>query len=143
MNEPIEDMTADASGALRLGPFPVSAKRSDVEAFRAATGWHEADLKDSVRVPHTFPMLWLSGAELRAAIEAKVQSLGGIAIHESQTFTYQKPLDVDRDYLLSAEIETHTNPDRLSVRVSVSEMNDVLLDIETILRVAGVNEPSP
>jgi hypothetical protein len=140
---PEEGVTAAAVSPEQLGPFTVSAERPRIDAFCRATGWPELRPTDKARVPHTFPMLWLSGPHLRAALEAKLRDLGGIAIHESQSFAYQKPLEADRDYRLNASLETLRNPDRLILRVSISEMaNDAVLDIETILRVVGIEKPS-
>jgi hypothetical protein len=148
----------DAPGnAVRLGPFHVSTQAADVDAFRAETGWsappaevqdrgvQDRGVKDrgvKDRVPHTFPMRWLSAPDVKDMVRAKMESAKGIAIHESQSFQYERPLAVDQDYLMSVEVEETATPPRLILRVSVATCRDQLcLRMETILRMVS-GEPS-
>jgi hypothetical protein len=139
----------EAPGALRLGPFRVSTARADIEAFRHETGWPINDGSAGAwaqpgRVPHTFPMRWLTAPELWSVLEVKLQKAGGIAVHESQSFTYEAPLDADQDYLMTADIDHQTNPERLIVRTSVVTARDEpCLLMETILRIVGAAGSSP
>jgi len=132
----------DAGSAVRLGPFKVSAARAAIEAFRSETGWPHAE--GETRVPHIFPMRWLASSELRAAIETQLQARGGIAIHEAQSFAYEHSLEADRDYILTAELESQKSPDRLILRASIANTaNEPLLQVETILRIVGAKESAP
>jgi hypothetical protein len=132
----------DVPSVARLGPFKVSAVREEIEAFCRETGWSlEAG---ETRVPHTFPMRWLSSSDLRAAIEATLQMSGGIAVHEAQSFAYERKLEADCDYVLNAELESQKNPDRLILRASImSTANEPMLQVETILRIVGASDAQP
>jgi len=131
-------------GIVCLGPFRVSASHQEVAAFRRETGWPEDEKSADMQVPHTFPMRWLSAPGIRAVIEARVKEAGGVAFHESQSFTYEKPLVVDQDYLLTAEASRQENPSRLILRVSVVSLSgQPFLQLETILRIVSPAEATP
>ncbi len=145
-SEPLE---VEGPGALRLGPFRVSTALADVEAFRHETGWSVNDgaargRAQPIPVPHTFPMRWLTAPELWAVLEIKLKRAGGIAVHESQSFSYEIPLDADQDYLMTADIDHQMNPERLIVRASVVTARDEpCLQMETILRIVGAAGSAP
>ncbi len=132
---------AEAETAQRLGPFRVSTARAEIEAFRRETGWPETGasacgMTQALQVPHTFPMRWLGLPELRSFLEAELQKAGGVPFHESQSFTYENPLDADQDYLITADVYHQKNPERLVVRASVVTLrNEPHLQMETILRI--------
>jgi hypothetical protein len=132
----------DVGGIMRLGPLTVSAARKEIDAFCRETGWPLEE--GETRVPHTFPMRWLASSGVRAAIETKLQATGGIAIHEAQSFAYEQRLEADRDYVLSAELESQKNPDRLILRASIANTaSEPVLQVETILRIVGANGSAP
>jgi hypothetical protein len=132
----------DAGGATRLGPLTVSAARKEIDAFRRETGWPL--LEGETCVPHTFPMRWLASSGVRAAIEKKLQSIGGVALHEAQSFNYEHRLEADQDYVLSAELESQKTPDRLILRASIANAaNELMLQMETILRVVSAKGSAP
>jgi hypothetical protein len=139
----------EGSGALRLGPFHVSTAFADIEAFRCETGWpaddrSTEDRTKSIQVPHTFPMRWLTVPELWRVLEIKLKEAGGIAVHESQSFTYETSLDADQDYLMTADIDHQMNPERLIVRTSVVTARDEpCLRMETILRIISAAGSAP
>ncbi len=137
-----ETPTSDSSNTTHVGPFRVSAAKAEIDAFCRETGWTQADMPSGF-VPHTFPMRWLSSLELRRLIEARLRQTGGVAIHESQSFAYQRRLAADQDYLVTADVDQQENPRRLILRVAVAaEAGEPLLRIETILRIVGA-EPVP
>jgi hypothetical protein len=138
----------DAASALRFGPFHVSTAHAEVEAFRRETGWPDtksaARSRAPLQVPHTFPMRWLASPGFRNVLETKLKSLGGIAFHESQSFTYENPLDPDRDYLMTADLDHQMNPERLIVRAYiVTPRDEPCLQMETILRIVGTGGAAP
>lgn len=139
---------AEAPSALRLGPFRVSTSHAEVEAFRDETGWAgDGSVRSPmqpIQVPHTFPMRWLTVPELWAVLEMKLKKAGGIAIHESQSFTYETPLDADQDYLMTADIDHQMNPERLVVRtLVVTARDEPCLQMETILRIVRAAGSAP
>jgi hypothetical protein len=136
---------ADAEAALRLGPFRVSTAREEIEAFQRETGWLEInDAAQPIQVPHTFPMRWLTLPELRTVFEAELKKTGGVAFHESQSFTYESPLDADQDYLMTTDVAHQKNPERLVARTYVVTTRDEpRLQMETILRIITAAVAAP
>ncbi len=128
---------AEAEPAQRLGPFRVSTARAEIEAFQRETGWPEINgAAQPVQVPHTFPMRWLTLPDLRTFFETELKKAGGVAFHESQSFTYENPLDMDQDYLMTTDVARQKNPERLVVRAFiVTQRDEPCLQMETILRV--------
>jgi hypothetical protein len=137
-SEPLSDQ--HDAGSQRFGPFRVAAAAAEVDAFRRETGWAglSGEMQALQPVPHTFPMRWLSAPDIRAAVEAKLTSVGGVAFHESQSFNYLRPLDTDQDYLMSLDIDHQETPPRLILRAAITSMsNEPCLNIETILRIVS------
>jgi hypothetical protein len=132
------------SGVLRIGPFRVSASHEEVAAFRRETGWSEDEHLTDMRVPHTFPMRWLSTPDIRGVIETRLKEAGGVAFHESQNFNYDMPLAADQDYWLTAEVDRQENPSRLILRVAIASLSEQpCLKLETILRIVAPAEATP
>jgi Zn-dependent M32 family carboxypeptidase len=89
-------------------------------------------------------MSWLGLPEMHAAIETELKTACGIAIHESQSFLYEQRLGVDKDYLMTAEIEHQDNPKRLVLRICIEKQtHEPVLRMETILRIVSAAESVP
>ena len=113
-----------------LGRFVVTARRSDVDAFRAATG-----LPQGAVVPATFPMRWLAAPQVRDALLALVPERDRVPVHESQSFEYMAPLVVDARYTLELDARVDRAPDRLVLVGTISGEDGVpLVHVETMLR---------
>jgi Zn-dependent M32 family carboxypeptidase len=89
-------------------------------------------------------MRWLTTPEIKCVLETKVKDAGGVAIHESQSFVYENPLDPDQDYLMTADLAYQTNPQRMILTASVVTPSEVLcLQMVTILRIITAAETVP
>jgi hypothetical protein len=107
----------------------------EVEAFRQETGWSALGETAQSSVPQTFPMLWLSAPAIKSLLQVKLEAAGAVAIHESQAFAYEHPLQIDHDYLMNLELDDQPSPARLILRARVVTASGVLaLTMETILR---------
>ena len=121
-----------------LGPFAVSAEAADVAAFRRS-----ARLQADDAVPFTWPIRWLARPEIRAALLAFAPE-GFVPFHESQTFDYVAPLEIDVGYRLEiAARREHGPPDRLVVDGRVTtEGGAAMATIETVLRLFATGQAS-
>ena len=117
----------------QVGPLTVQASAAEVEAFRGAT----FDGARDKAIPFTFPVRWLAHPMIRAA----GAELGGtepwVPIHESQSFDYDRPLQVDIDYRMTVEIIRETQPARLILHAEIGGMENgaACLRLEMILRI--------
>ncbi len=120
--------------ARQVGPLAVRASVAEVEAFRDAT----FDGARDKAVPFTFPVRWFAHPMIRAA----GAELGGtepwVPIHESQSFDYDRPLQVEIDYRMMVEIIREIEPARLILRAEIGGMESgaaACLRMEMILRI--------
>lgn len=121
-----------------LGSFHMRAERPEVEAFAAATG---LEAGDGVRLPLTFPMRWLVRPEVRAALLSLLPGGHIIPVHESQSFSYERPLHCDETYVLSLSAHRMGDPDRLVVEGTIDDLGGAACGrIETILRLFPVGD---
>jgi acyl-CoA thioesterase FadM len=121
---------------LRLGPFAVRTEEAEVEAFARATGGTVG------RIPFTFPVRWFARPELRATVAEMMDEADWVPIHESQSFDYRRPLDIDSDYRMRVEMWREQKPARLILRAEIATGEDELcLSMEMILRVVSVGGP--
>ncbi len=86
-----DDAKPTAPDAVRIGPLKVRADPAEVEAFRReiSAGVNEDGL------PFTFPIRWFTHPDIRAAGERLGGSEPWVPIHESQSFDYERPLEVE------------------------------------------------
>ena len=125
-----EVRAAPCRAPLRIGPLNVRTDPTDVEAFRRAAG-HAGD-----RVPLVFPMRWLTGAPLRAALVDLVNPASEILVHESQSFEYETALRIGEDYVMTVEAHREAGPDRLLLRATLATPLDVFCGrFDTVLRI--------
>lgn len=117
------------SASLRLGPIPVRASVKEVAAFRRETGAPE-----SANLPFTYPVRWLTHPNIRAAGAALIDMDGWVPIHESQSFDYECPLDLDVDYQMMVELTRELEPSRLILRAEIGDAK-LCLRTEMILRI--------
>jgi len=124
----------DDSGSetVRLAPLRVGITNEDAAAFVNATGGS----REVGRVPLTFPARWLALPPVRNLIK---DFLGGgfLPIHEAQNFTYERELEVDREYILGVEACRTQAPPRLTLRMSIASPEGVICaQLEAVLRIA-------
>jgi hypothetical protein len=124
----------------RLPPLRVRTAPEEVAAFQVAT----AGTGDLGRVPFTFPACWLSLASVRTLITDSVGA-GFLPIHEAQNFSYERELEMDREYILGVEACRTQAPPRLTLRLSIaSPEGEICARLETVLRIAPIDlEPRP
>ncbi len=135
-------MTAGASAgaaevalpATRLAPIMVRTDSAMVLEFQRASGGETVP----GRVPLIFPIRWLGLPEVRARV---LEMVGGdiVPVHESQSFTTVRRLELDRDYLLAVEMIRTSRPERLTLHGTVSTPDgEVCVWFETVLRLVGL-----
>lgn len=128
--------------ARRVGPFTVRAGVAQVEAVRRATFGSALDKG----VPFTFPVCWFAHPRIRAAGADLVGGEPWVPIHESQSFDYSAPLEVDVDYQMMVEIIRESSPSRLILRGEIGSMaagSSIFLRMEMTLRIIPTSTESP
>lgn len=120
-------MTLGETAGKTLGPFAVATDAAALARFSAVAG------AASMEVPTTFPIVWLSHPELRAAI-LKFARPGEVAFHEEQTFDYRAPLVPEATYALTALIERVEEPARIILASEVVRDGATILAMRTVLR---------
>ncbi len=134
--EPVGEKAAAAAAPpapVRLGPIMVRAGAAAVEAFRRETAGTA-----SRGVPFTFPVCWFAHPEIRSAGAQLIGTDPWVPIHESQSFDYERMLDVEADYQMTVEILRELEPPRLILRAEIREVDggsDICLRAEMILRI--------
>jgi len=124
----------------RVGPLTVRAGAAEVDAFRRAT--FEAPSEKGV--PFSFPVRWFTHPMIRAAGAELGDSTPWVPIHESQSFDYERPLEIDVDYRMMIDITRESEPARLILRAEITGMESGAADclrMEMILRIIPI--PSP
>jgi hypothetical protein len=124
-----------AAVAVQLGPLAVRTDRATVLEFESACGGEPLP----GRVPLIFPIRWLAHSEIRAHLLEVIGSTL-VPVHESQSFTYARRLDLDRDYRLTVEPSRTSQPERLTLQGTVSTPDgDLCVQFETVLRLVGLD----
>ena len=119
----------------RLGPFEVTAEPQALAEYAEATGDGR-----TASVPATFPIVWLSRAEIREALIALLRP-GELAFHEEQAFDYHAPLEPGRSYRLSVELRRNDRPAQVALAARVSDGDHApVLAIRTVLRLLNPEE---
>lgn len=119
-----------AQGSLRIGPLKVRASAAEVEAFRRETS-SEAAGKE---LPFTYPVRWFTHPDIRAAGAGLVGPEPWVPIHESQSFDYERPLEVETDYQMVVELSREVEPPRLVLRAEIGNVAPCLRS-EMVLRI--------
>ena len=116
-----------------LGPFDVAACPAEIAAFAMAIG-----ARDDV-VPATYPIVWLSSPELKAALRATAGP-DYLPVHESQSFDYSRPLVPGAAYRLTAVARRESAPERLTVVADVVQMAGApVVTMRAVLRLAPLS----
>lgn len=125
---------------LEIGTFAVRGTSAEAELFRAATGLPGG----GATLPLSFPMRWLAAREIRVALTALVGHGDVVLVHESQSFSYAGPLQVDQSYELRLSMRRERAPDRLILDGAITDADGRdCAQVETILRlVAAPGEPA-
>jgi 3-hydroxybutyryl-CoA dehydratase len=87
-------------------------------------------------VPLTFPMRWLCLPALREPISRELRLERALLVHQSQTFAYARPLDLERDFTI--EVDARRTPPaggRVTMRATVrDDRGDAIFVAETLVR---------
>ena len=124
----------------RVGPLTVRAEAAEVAAFRRAT----SGVPSEKGVPFSFPVRWFAHPMIRAAGAELGDGTPWVPIHESQSFDYERPLEIDVDYRMMIDIIREREPARLILRAEITSMENGAancLRMEMILRI--IPTPSP
>ena len=117
-----------------LGPFEVATDPDAVAAFCAAIGAPKGE------IPATFPIVWLSAPDLKAALRDAVGP-DFLPVHESQSFDYARPLALGVAYRLTAAARREHAPERLVVDADVAEADGApCLTLRAVLRLVPLAE---
>ncbi len=132
--EPSED------APVRLPPIRVRTGAGEVAEFLRETG----GARTGGFVPLTFPFRWLALPAIRGLI---LQSIGGdgfLPVHEAQSFSYERELQIETDYVLAVEARRTVKPPRLTLKMAVSTgQGEICARVETVLRIAPLSlEPA-
>lgn len=138
---PVPSRAPDAKGAtaiaahsfIRVGPLTVRAEAADVAAFA-----QEAAAPLDGAVPFTFPVRWFAHPDIRAAGTKLIDCESWVPIHESQSFDYDRPLDVEIDYQMTIEVIRELEPSRLILRAEIGDANPCLR-AEMVLRIIATS----
>ncbi len=115
-----------------LGPFEVATDPAAVAAFAAAIG------APAGQIPVTFPIVWLSAPDLKAALREAVGP-DYLPVHESQSFAYLRALAPASAYRLTAIARRESGPERLVVEADVSDMAGApVLTLRAVLRLVAL-----
>lgn len=117
-----------------LGPFEVATDPAAVAAFSAAIG------AQPDQIPVTFPIVWLSAPDLKAALREAVGP-DVLPVHESQSFAYARSLVAGAAYQLTATARRENTPERLVVEADVSDTAGApVLTLRAVLRLVALAE---
>jgi hypothetical protein len=118
----------------RLGPIAVRTDSATVLDFQRASGGEPVP----GIVPLIFPICWLALPEVRGGLlEGTGRAM--VPVHESQSFTTRRRLELDREYLLAVALTRSSQPERLTLQGTVSTPDgDVCVEFETVLRLIGL-----
>jgi hypothetical protein len=124
---------AEVDEAIRIGPLKVRAAAADVNAFGDALGLPEA--LDSV--PLTFPIRFLGLPAVRRAMAGIAGVSHARLLHCSQSFSYRRAVEIDRDYTLDIEIRrARSSADRIVICATLWDGADgVVVTAQTELRI--------
>jgi hypothetical protein len=121
------------AGDVALGPFEVVAEQDSIADFALAIGQQTSEPSA------TFPIVWLSLPALKQALRATLGA-GHLAIHESQSFDYERPLTPGGRYMLSGVARRESGPDRLVVTVQAAdEGGRIAVAMRSVLRIVAVS----
>ena len=117
--------------AFDLGPFEVAADPAAIAALAAAVG------AGGSMPSATFPASWLSLPKLGEALRAAIGP-GYLAVHESQSFDYDRPLRAGGCYTLSASVRREAAPARLVIVARATETDGaVALTMRSVMRLVA------
>ncbi len=101
--------------ALRLPPITVEADAGSVAKFRRETG---APAIEGM-VPLTFPICWLALPAIRPAIRQMIGE-GFLPVHESQSFAFDRRLEIGAEYVIELELRRASDPPRLFLQAAIA-----------------------
>ncbi len=132
--EPSED------AFIRLPPIRVRTEASEVAGFLRETG----EALTGGNVPLTFPARWLALPAVRGAILQSIGGSGFLPVHEAQSFSYERELQIETDYVLAVEACRTATPPRVTLKMEVSTGEGAICArVETVLRIVPLNlEPA-
>ncbi|WOJ88262.1 hypothetical protein RZS28_10435 [Methylocapsa polymorpha] len=127
---------ADASAArLCLPPIIVRTEADAVAKFRRETG---APAIEGL-VPLTFPFCWLTLPAIRPMIREMIGGDDVLPVHEAQSFSYERSLEIDSDYVFAVELRREANPPRLNLDAAISTpQGEICGRLETVLRLVPI-----
>lgn len=128
--EPTED------ALIRLPSIRVRTEANEVAGFLCGTG----DIRTAGFVPLTYPVRWLALPAVRGAILQSIGGSGFLPVHEAQSFSYERPLRIETDYVLAVEARRTATPPRVIVKMAISTSEGAMCArAETVLRIVPLN----
>jgi hypothetical protein len=128
---------------MRIGPFTVSADAAAAAAFRQATP-QEAEAEGAGELPFTFPLRWLTRAEIREAVARLIPCEEGktfLPLHESQSFDYAASLRPGADYCMTVDIRRDHQGAQLLLHSEIGpDAGVVHLRMDMVLRLVAIED---
>jgi hypothetical protein len=128
---------------MRIGPFTVSADAAAAAAFRQATP-QVAEADAASELPFTFPLRWLTRAEIREAVAQLIPSEEGktfLPLHESQSFDYAASLRPGADYCMTVDIRRDHQGAQLVLHSEIGpDAGVVHLRMDMVLRFVAIED---
>ena len=121
------------SEAVELGVFPVCGTAREADAFRLATGQPPG----GAALPRTFPLRGLAGRDIRVALAALVGHGEVVLVHEGQSFSYERPLQVGEAFDMTLSVRREWSPDRLILEGVIAVGETPCARLETTLRLVA------
>ena len=115
-------------------PLTIGPLRLTVDPARAKAYAHEIGA-DGGRVPLAYPAVWLTEPALSEIVSGVCEKLNVVPVHESQAFTYERPLVAGESYDVTVALRREETPPRLIADALIATATGAPVGkIETMLR---------
>ena len=112
-----------------LGPF-----RFSVDAARAAVFAREIGA-DEAHVPLSYPAVWIADPKIFDPVRDLCAAEDVVPVHESQSFSFDAPLQADAEYDVRVILRREETPPRLILDAQISDLTGApVARSETMLR---------
>jgi hypothetical protein len=125
-------MGAEAPAAA-LGPFRVCVEKEREAAFRREIG---CAAETNGEAPVSFPAVWLTLPEIRAALSQECAKMDAVPVHESQSFSCLAPLRVGESYDVTVAVRREAAPPRLILDAAIATPSgELCARVEALVRI--------
>lgn len=112
-----------------LGPFRFSVDAARAVAFAREIG------ADESRVPLSYPAVWIADEKIFDPVRDLCAAEDVVPVHESQSFSFDAPLQADAEYDVRVILRREETPPRLILDAQISDLTGApVARSETMLR---------